>query len=249
MDGLSDKIKNSLNTLIVAAAIIICVLIAANAAAARWTTGSVITVFGLGTKDFVSDLIVWDGSFARRGPDIKTAYADLDRDKDAVRRFLLAKGVDAKEIIFSAVAIAKEYVQLNGAPGTERTRFSGYRLSQSVTVESFEVDKIEGVSRTVSELINAGIELTSQSPRYFYTKLADLKLEMIAMAADDGRRRAEAIAQKSNGRLGKLKAATTDVFQIMAKNSSDTYTYGGIFDTSSKVKTATITIKIQYAVK
>jgi hypothetical protein len=246
-----DRIKTGylFSVLIGAAALIVCVLIASQAITSRRTTGTVITVYGLGTKDFVSDLIVWEGSFSRRHLDLKTAYADLDRDKDAVRRYLLAKGVKENEIVFSAVAIAKEFAQLNGAPGTEKTRFTGYRLTENVSVESNEVDKIQAVSRTVTELINAGVELSSQDPRFFYTKLADLKLEMIAMAADDGRRRAEAIAVKSRGRLGPLKAATTDVFQITAKYSSDAYTYGGVFDTTSKVKTATITIKIQYSLK
>ncbi len=247
-DG-SVKFRPYYSVLIGAVALIVCVLIAAQAVSSRRTSGPLITVYGLGTQDFVSDLIVWEGSFSCRDIELKTAYAELDRDKDAMRRYLLAHGVKENEIVFSAVSIAKEYAQLNGAPGTDKTRFSGYRLTENVTVESSEVDKIEAVSRTVTELINAGVELSSQSPRYFYTKLAGLKLEMIAMAADDGRRRAEAIALKSHGRLGPLKAATTDVFQITAKYSTDSYTYGGVFDTTAKVKTAAITIKIQYSVK
>ena len=235
--------------LIAAATLILSVVIASQAIVSRGKTGAVITVFGLGTRDFVSDLIVWDGSFSCRDQELKTAYARLERDKGAVKSYLVGHGIKENEIVFSAVTLAKEYEQLNGAAGTEKTRFSGYRLTQGVTVESGEVDKIEAVSRTVTELINAGVELASQNPRYFYTKLAGLKLEMIGMAAEDGRRRAEAIAAKSNNRLGALKTATTDVFQITARNSSDSYTYGGAFDTTSKVKTATITIKIQYSVK
>ena len=249
MNDVPIKTRNFLPVLIGSAALIVCVLIASQAIASRRTNGPVITVFGLGTRDFVSDLIVWEGSFSCRDSQLKTAYARLDHDKDAVKSYLLGHGVKENEIVFSAVTLAKEFEQLNGAAGTEKTRFSGYRLTQGVSVESGEVDKIEAVSRTVTELINAGVELASQNPRYFYTKLAGLKLEMIGMAAEDGRRRAEAIAVKSNSRLGTLKAATTDVFQITARNSSDSYTYGGAFDTTSKVKTATITIKIQYSVK
>ena len=247
-DGIS-KPKPYLTALILAAALIVSVLILSPAISSRGKAGAVITVFGLGTRDFVSDLIVWDGSFSCRDLELKTAYARLERDKGAVKAYLAGHGVKENEIVFSAVTLAKEYEQLNGEAGTEKNRFTGYRLTQGVTVESGEVDKIEGVSRTVTELINAGVELDSQKPRFFYTKLAGLKLEMIGMAAEDGRRRAEAIAAKSDNRLGALKTATTDVFQITARNSSDSYTYGGTFDTTSKVKTATITIKIQYAVK
>jgi uncharacterized protein len=249
MNSETKREKSFIPALILAAALIISVVIAAQAIAARGKAGAVITVFGLGTRDFVSDLIVWDGSFSCRDLELKTAYARLERDKGAVKSYLAGRGVKENEIVFSAVTLSKEYEQLNGAAGTEKTRFSGYRLTQGVNVESGEVDKIEAISRTVTELINAGVELDSQKPRFFYTKLAGLKLEMIGMAAEDGRRRAEAIAAKSNNRLGALKTATTDVFQITARNSSDSYTYGGAFDTTSKIKTATITIKIQYSVK
>jgi uncharacterized protein len=248
MNDIKEKARSTGPYLIVSAALIIGVLIAAGTLSSRWKSGSVITVYGLGTRDFVSDLVVWTASFSRKGLDLKAAYADLDRDKEAIHRYLLSKGVEEKEIVFSSVSINREYVQINGAPGTEKTRFAGFRLTRNASIESKDVEKIEAVSRSVSELINVGVELTSENPKFFYTKLADLKLEMIAMAADDGRRRAEAVAQKSKAGLGKLKLATTDVFQITAKYSSDAYTYGGVFDTSSKVKTATITIKIQYLI-
>jgi hypothetical protein len=38
------------------------------------------------------------------------------------------------------------------------------------------------------------------------------------------------------------------VFQIIAQNSSEDYSYGGSFNTNSKNKTATITIKLVYQV-
>jgi hypothetical protein len=38
------------------------------------------------------------------------------------------------------------------------------------------------------------------------------------------------------------------VFQIIAQNSSEDYSYGGSFNTNSKNKTAAITIKLVYQV-
>jgi hypothetical protein len=39
------------------------------------------------------------------------------------------------------------------------------------------------------------------------------------------------------------------VFQITGKNSNEDYSYGGAFNTSSKEKTASITLKVEYQVK
>jgi uncharacterized protein len=47
--------------------------------------------------------------------------------------------------------------------------------------------------------------------------------------------------------LGKLRKATMGVFQITGKNSNENYSYGGAFNTSSKMKTGSITIKMEFA--
>ena len=41
---------------------------------------------------------------------------------------------------------------------TDKENLQGYNLTQSVSIESKEVGKIENLSRTVTEIINKGIE-------------------------------------------------------------------------------------------
>ena len=128
------------------------------------------------------------------------------------------------------------------------TSFDGYSITQSVKVQSKNVNLVEKVSREVSELINTGIELNSQSPEYYYTKMADLKLKMIEKATSDALMRAEKIAENGGGSLGSMKNAEMGVFQITAENSSEDYAWGGSFNTSSRRKTAHITIRLEYEV-
>jgi hypothetical protein len=124
--------------------------------------------------------------------------------------------------------------------------FSGYKLLQYVQIESGEVDRVEGISRQVTELINSGIEFYSTEPQYYYTKLAELKVEMIAAATKDAANRAKKIADNAGAGVGRLKKADMGVFQIVAQNSSEDYSWGGSFNTASKRKTATITVKLEY---
>ena len=84
------------------------------------------------------------------------------------------------------------------------------------------------------------------SPRYYYTKLADLKHEMIKKATEDARQRAEIIAAESGGSLGELRDARMGVFQITGQYSDEDYSWGGSFNTADKEKTATITINLTY---
>ena len=124
----------------------------------------------------------------------------------------------------------------------------GYQLSQSLEIESADVKKVEELSRSITELMNKGVQFYSETPRYYYTKMADLKIEMIRKATEDARLRAETIATNSGSDLGDLKSANMGVFQITGQNSNEDYSWGGAFNTADKNKTASITMRLLYEV-
>lgn len=242
--------KNVIPTFLMALAIVLSTVILSQTYRNRNQASNSIRVTGLGSKNFVSDLIVWSGSFSRKNMTLKEAYAELDRDRAIISDYLKGKGVKTDELIFSAVDINKEYdVQYDNNGNQTRSVFNGYRLRQNVQIESTEVDKIESISRQVTELINTGVEFSSSAPQYFYTKLSELKIEMIAEATRDAHTRASQIAENAGSSVGKLKNADMGVFQITAQNSSEEYSWGGSFNTWSKRKTAAITVKLEYMVE
>ena len=242
--------KEHINSFIIAISIVITATIFSVAFKNRNNSKNSIKVTGLGSKDFNSDLIVWSGAFYRKNINLKDAYAELDKDRESIKTYLTSKGIKLENIIFSAVDIEKEYENQYGKEGNIiKAQFTGYKLRQSIQLESNEVDKVENISRQASELINMGIEFYSNSPQYYYTKLAALKIEMIAEATKDANVRAIKIAENSGSAIGKLKSADMGVFQIVAQNSSEEYSWGGSFNTTSKRKTATITVKLDYETK
>ncbi len=105
----------------------------------------------------------------------------------------------------------------------------------------------EHIKPVVTELINSGIELYSEAPRYYYTRLAELKIEMLTSASKDARNRAEKMAENAGGDIGSLRSADMGVCQITAPNSTEEYSWGGAFNTSSKRKTASITVKLEFS--
>ena len=72
---------------------------------------------------------------------------------------------------------------------------------------------------------------------------------MIAGATKDANIRARKIAENSGGKIGRLKNAEMGVFQIVAQNSSEDFSWSGSFNTANKKKTATITIKLEYEIR
>lgn len=241
--------KNYLNSIIIAAALVFSIVLLTNAYKNRYRSNDIISVTGLGKKDFKSDLIVWNGSFSRKYFDLKVAYEALKSDKENIEKYLTSKGVNTKEIVFSSVDINKEFDYSFDKNGTQHSIFSGYRLTQQVEIESNDVEKIESIAREITEIINLGVEFYSNSPQYYYTKLSALKIEMISAATKDARLRAEKIAENSGSKIGDLRNAQMGIFQIIGQNSSEDYSWGGTFNTSSKMKTATITMKLQFGVR
>lgn len=241
--------KLSGGVLAICVAIVLSVGVASRAFLHRNESARTVSVTGSTRVDFDSDLIVWNGAFERKAPDIQSAFAKLDADRAVIKDYLVGKGVKADEIVFSAIAIDKQYESIYEEGRRVQNRFVGYSLSQRVQIESRDVDKIENISREVTELINRGIEFISREPRYYYTRLAELKVQMIAAATEDGRQRAKQIAEAAGARLGGLKSASLGVFQIMAPYSSDEISWEGAYNTTSKRKNGLVTVRLQFRVK
>lgn len=239
--------KKSFSAIVFGGSIIIASIFLGNAYVDRNKPLGTVQVTGLGKADFTSDLIVWSASFNVLDTDLKKAYAALEEHKQIIKAYLGNKGVPAAEVVFTAVRSNKETKNIYSSSGDYMgEEFVGYALSQNVQIESAEVEKIEQISREITELLNQGITLYSDAPRYYYTKLADLKIEMISKATEDAYLRAQRIAANSGGDLGELQSAKMGVFQITGQNSNENYSWGGTFNTSSKKKTASITMKLVY---
>jgi len=243
-------LKGYASTAIIAIAIIVTAFILAGAYRSKFNKQVTISVTGLAEKSFTSDLIVWRGEYQRKSADLKAAYALIKNDESNVRQYLKSNEMEDNEIVFSSISIEKEFdIKRNDEGKQISSTFTGYKLSQTVTVESKNIDQVEIVSREVTKLIESGIEISSLEPSYFYTKLSELKIDLLAKASADAKKRAETIAQNSGGALGKILRADMGVFQITAPNSNEDFSYGGAFNTSSKNKKASITIRINYAIK
>lgn len=220
--------------------------IAANALVKIKTSANTITVTGSAKKQIKSDLIVWQGSFSSRSPQLETAYTQLEASQKKVKTYLLSKGVPAKNIVFQSISTNINYSLLPN--GQMSNQIESYSLYQQVEIRSKNVDKITELSREATDLINQGVEFQSMPPQYFYTKIADLKVEMLSLATKDAMSRAEQIATNAGSKVGPLRFAKMGVFQITPLYSNDTSDYG-INDTSSLDKEITAVVTTQFEIQ
>lgn len=204
-----------------------------------------VTVTGSARKRIKSDLIVWRANVSYGTSDLSEAYRSLKERVPRVKAYLVSKGVPENQITISS--ISTKTLQDKDDNGQETGAVNGYVLGQVLEVRSTDVDKIAAISREVTELIDQGILLESQSPEYHYTKLGDLKIQMLSEAAKDAKVRAEQIASSTGSSVGSVRSARMGVLQITPADSNEVSDYG-MNDTTSLEKDITAVVNVSFAV-
>lgn len=204
-----------------------------------------VVVTGSAKKRITSDLGEWESRITTENADWAAGYRDLATQIGKLTAWLESQGIKKEEIrVGSATRTENLRTEVTGSGETrlERQVRDGWTTTQSVVVRSSDVAKIERLSREVTALIDQGVAVDSFAPAWFYTKLGDLKIEMLAEAAKDARTRADrmvaAVGQGSPDdappRL-ELRNIDMGVINVNPSNSTQT-TWDGNNDTSSLEK-------------
>lgn len=220
-----------------------------------------LAVTGSARKAIVSDLVTWSGTISAKDPNLVKAYDALKSASDKAKEFLLTNGIPESDVTLSAITTTRRHHQdiihtaptSPGAPAPAPTiittdKVDMYTLTQSISISSTDMKNVPMVSRGVTSLIKEGVEIDSGSPCYLYTKLSELKINMLAEATKDATARAEQIVNNAHGRLGKLVEARMGVMQINPKGVSATSAEGNN-DTSSYEKEITAVVSVKFEVK
>jgi len=204
-----------------------------------------ITVTGSATRRITSDLVLWSAGISSQSPQLADAYRQLSGNIPAIKQYLLSKGVPEDQMTVSSITTTT--IKGRDGDGNETSEITGYMLGQQIEVRSTDVAKIGTVAREATELINQGILIESSAPRYYYTKIGDLKVEMLGEAAKDAKERAERIASSTGNSIGSVRSAKMGVLQITAADSTDVSDYG-VYDTTTIEKDMTAVVNVSFAV-
>jgi len=181
-----------------------------------------VTVKGLSEKEFESDIVIWPIQFTAAGNNLEELYEDIEGNTKNISEFLSGKGISKKEISFSAPSITDKSAQQYG----DRTKAEfRYTAIQTVTVYSKDIDSVRKVMGQLSELGKKGIVFTGgnyeSQTEYLFTRLNEIKPEMIEEATRKAREVAEKFASDSKSTLGKIRKATQGQFSINARDKNN----------------------------
>ncbi|MBI4549622.1 MAG: SIMPL domain-containing protein [Candidatus Omnitrophica bacterium] len=205
-----------------------------------------VEVTGYATQKITSDLGLADLTVQAKDTDIKLAYDKLAAGRTALKQYIDSFRFDAGDVTVSPVEVREKF-KIN-SKGFELPELDHLIVSQTFTVRSPDVRQVEKMAADAGGLMGRGIDLRASAPRFIYTPLNDLKIEMIGRASANAKERAETLSKNGKFRLGNVSQVRVGVFQITPANSTDISDYG-LNDTSSIEKEIKSTVEVHYFVK
>ena len=197
-----------------------------------------VTVKGLAEREVMANKVVWPIPYYCVSNDIQELYNELDRSSTAIIRFLKENGITDEEIIMSTPNVTDRLAQ-SYTPENLTYRYQGRDV---VTVSSAQVGKVIELIKKQIVLMKQGVNIGTEygygnDATFEYTKLNDIKPEMIEEATRNARAVAQKFAEDSESELGGIRNANQGQFSI----SSD--------ETTPHIKNIRVVTTIDYILK
>ncbi len=180
-----------------------------------------VTVKGLSEREYQADIVVWPIQYSAADNDLKSLYGSIDSNNGRIKAFLEKSGIASDEISLMSPDITDKSANQYG--NSSRPEFR-YTALQTITVYSQNIVAVRSVMSRLSELGREGIVFTGgygSQPEYLFTRLNDVKPEMIEEATRKAREVAEKFATDSESKLGKIKRASQGQFSISTRDRNN----------------------------
>ena len=177
-----------------------------------------VTVRGVSERDVTADLATWSIAFSHEGTELGSVQQSVDQQARAVRAFFQRAGFRPGDITDSDVSLSRaQPTDRDGHPVGPET----VTVRRSLQLRTGEVMKARAAYAAQAELLRTGVELSGSSISYTFTRLNELKPEMIAEATQNARRSANQFARDSGASVGQIKTASQGYFSVGARDGEE----------------------------
>ena len=205
-----------------------------------------VVVKGLSEKAVKADQAQWSIVVHGEGKTLPEAMSRLRANRPTVTTFFQEQGFPA-----DATTAGRETfypVFRRDSKGMETRDIEGYVATQTLTVDSSDVARIEQAAGRIVALQEKGLALEVGSPEYLVSTLEKVKMSLIADATRNAHDRATEFARSGDAHVGAMRSASQGAFYILpARGSSSDDEYGGTYDKSTIDKLARVVVTVEYA--
>lgn len=185
------------------------------------TLNRTVMVKGLSEREVPANIAIWPIKFNEVSNDLNDLFSTIQRKNSLISEFLKNNGFENEEMSISAPAITDRQTQAYSDPNKIKFRYSG---SSTITVYTDKVETVRETMKNLVELGKQGIAISGEEydskTEFLFTKLNEIKPEMIEEATKNAREVAEKFAKDSKSELGKIKSARQGQFSINNRDSN-----------------------------
>jgi len=203
-----------------------------------------VTVKGIAEQDVAADVALWRLRFVATDNDLGKARADLRRSHDAAVAFLRDQGIASEDVQVESQDVNDSLANPWRTPDPNQIR---YIVAETLLVRSADPAVVHQASQSIGDLIDQGVVLANDGPyggsrpSYLYTRLNEIKPQMIADATAAARQAAEQFARDAASALGSIRRANKGVFEILPRDRAP-----GVDESSQVNKTVRVVSTIDY---
>lgn len=158
-------------------------------------------------------------------------YKEIEADHKIIKSELLALGIAEDEV--GDIVLWTKSEDFRGEDGQHTD--TKVVVTGSILVESTKVKTVKQIDGAMSRLMSKGITASTGTEKYHFSKLNDIKPEMIREAMAAARVAANELAGNTGVKLGRIKSANQGRFSIVDKGEN----YGDTDRIDKKVRVVT----------
>jgi hypothetical protein len=175
-----------------------------------------VTVKGLAESLVKADLVVWPLRITATGNELGHAQEQIDAALATMTAFLTEQGIEPAAIQPQRVEVTDLLAQPYRPEGAAENRFI---VAQTVIVRTEQVDRVATLNQQTGELVKRGVVLADTGgPTYLFTRLNEIKPDMLAEATRNARISAEQFAADSGSALAEIRRASQGLFEILPRD-------------------------------
>jgi len=188
---------------------------------------NVAEVKGLAERRVEADTAYWQINYTVSGAEksqIPALYATSERDQSTVVALLKENGFTDNEIALGVISYSENEFRNKD----QEVVSSQHILRGSVAVETQQVKLVAKVRSKLNRLVAQGLNITNNPPAYYFSKLNDIKPEMLREATQNARVAANEFATNAGVTVGGIRSARQGGFIIrdVGENYGDTRKIG-----------------------
>ncbi|OFX60233.1 MAG: hypothetical protein A2066_21360 [Bacteroidetes bacterium GWB2_41_8] len=211
-----------------------------------------VSVKGLSEREVKADLVVWNIQTRIVNDNLLEGSDKIEEAKNKIVEFLIQKQISKDDIITEGSSVIDK--RANQYENYQQMNTPRYLITQIIQIRSSNVDLVQNVSRMTGELLQAGVVISNNeygNPiQYYFTKLNDIKPEMISEATQKAREAALKFATENDSKLGRLKKANQGLFTIVDRTASLSGGEGGYASSTVDIyKKVRVVISAEYSIK